>query len=129
MITCTLGGKKYSIPYVSGRALREIGPALDVYTKMVAVGLKVENGMEVSDDEIKNMSVKDTLDTMIEWFCLLFQNQFTPDDVLDLYPADRLMHDLALTIQAVNNQATGVLADFPTTAAQGKNETLTSRQS
>ena len=89
MITCTLGGKKYSIPYVSGRALREIGPALDVYTKMVAVGLKVENGMEVSDDEIKNMSVKDTLDTMIEWFCLLFQNQFTPDDVLDLYPAHR----------------------------------------
>lgn len=129
MITCTLGGKKYSIPYVSGRALREIGPALDVYTKMVTVGLKVENGIEVSDDEIKNMSVKDAIDTMIDWFCLLFQNQFTPDDVLDLYPADRLMHDLALTIQAVNNQATGVLADFPTIAAQGKNETLTSRQS
>lgn len=129
MITCTLGGKKYSIPYVSGRALREIGPALDVYTKMLAVGLKVESGLDVTDEEANALSVKDALDTMIDWFCLLFQNQFTLDDVLDLYPADRLMHDLALTIQAVNNQATGVLADFPTMAAQAQRKEPTSQQS
>ena len=39
------------------------------------------------------------------------------------------MHDLALTIQAVNNQATGVLADFPTTAAQAQKKEPTSQQS
>ena len=36
------------------------------------------------------------MDVMIRWFCLLFGNQFSPDDVLDGYPVDRLMHDLSL---------------------------------
>ena len=51
------------------------------------------------------------------WFCILFQNQFTPDDVLDNYPVDRLMHDIALALMAVQAQTTDVLSDFPTTAA------------
>lgn len=56
-------------------------------------------------------------DTMIRWFCILFQNQFSPDDVLDNYPVDRLMHDIALALMAVQAQTTDVLSDFPTTAA------------
>ena len=51
------------------------------------------------------------------WFCILFQNQFTPDDVLDNYPVDRLMHDIALALMAVQAQTTDVLSDFPTMAA------------
>ena len=61
--------------------------------------------------------VNDAMDVMIKWFCLLFQNQFTPDEVLDGYPVDRLMHDITLALMAVQSQTTEVLSDFPTKAA------------
>ena len=51
---------------------------------------------------------------MIKWFCVLFNNQFAPDEVYDNYPADRLMHDIALTLMAVQTQTTEVLDSFPT---------------
>ena len=54
---------------------------------------------------------------MIRWFCLLFGNQFGPDDVLDGYPVDRLMHDIALALMAVQTQTTEILSEFPTKAA------------
>ena len=38
--------------------------------------------------------------------------------ILDGYPVDRLMHDIALAIMAVQTQTTDVLSDFPTKAAQ-----------
>ena len=37
--------------------------------------------------------------------------------MLDNYPVDRLMHDIALALMAVQAQTTDVLSDFPTTAA------------
>mgnify|MGYP006898197799 FL=1 len=55
---------------------------------------------------------------MIRWFCLLFGNQFSPDDVLDGYPVDRLMHDVALALMAVQTQTTEILSEFPTKAAK-----------
>ncbi|MDO5143942.1 MAG: hypothetical protein Q4E72_04955 [bacterium] len=55
---------------------------------------------------------------MIQWFCILFGNQFTPDDVLDHYPVDRLMHDIALALMAVQTQTTAILDEFPTKAAE-----------
>jgi len=45
---------------------------------------------------------------------ILFNNQFTPDEVYDNYPADRLMHDIALALMAVQTQTTEVLDSFPT---------------
>ena len=45
---------------------------------------------------------------------ILFGNQFTPDEVYDNYPADRLMHDIALALMAVQTQTTEVLDSFPT---------------
>ena len=60
------------------------------------------------------MTVTDALDTMVKWFCILFGNQFTPDEVYDKYPADRLMHDIALALMAVQTQTTEVLDTFPT---------------
>ena len=73
-------------------------------------------GEEIPQDE--QISVTDAMDVMIRWFCLLFGNQFSPDDVLDGYPVDRLMHDIALALMAVQTQTTEILSEFPTKAAK-----------
>jgi len=38
--------------------------------------------------------------------------------VLDGYPVDRLMHDIALALMAVQTQTTEILSEFPTKAAK-----------
>ena len=115
MITCTIGGKKYSVDFISGRALREIEPAAKMYAKIVAISDAALKG-ETTDDA-QNITIQTAMDEMIRWFCLLFQNQFTPDEVLDGYPVDRLMHDIALALMAVQAQTTDILSEFPTKAA------------
>ena len=65
--------------------------------------------------------IPEALDVMVRWFCILFGNQFTPDDVLDGYPVDRLMHDIALALMAVQTQTTEILDTFPTKAAKTEN--------
>ena len=116
MVTCVLNGKEYRIDYVTGRALREIEPAAKMYGKIVAISNAAMNGQDVS--EADQISVKDALDVMIRWFCLLFRNQFTPDDLLDYYPVDRLMHDIAFALMAVQTQTTDILDSFPTKPAE-----------
>ena len=115
MITCTLGEKRYTVDFVTGRALREMEPASKMYAKVVQFAQAAASGAEVPMDGA--FTIPEAMDTMIRWFCILFQNQFTPDDVLDNYPVDRLMHDIALVLMAVQAQTTDVLSDFPTTAA------------
>ena len=115
MISCTLGDKKYTIDYVTGRALREMEPAAKMYAKIVAVSNAAVKGESVETD---GLTIGEAMDVMIKWFCVLFGNQFTPDDVLDLYPVDRLMHDIALALMAVQTQTTSILNEFPTKAAQ-----------
>ena len=116
MISCTLNGKKYNVDFVSGRALREMEPAAQMYGRIVAISNAALKG-EVPEDA-KNLSIGEALDVMIRWFCLLFGNQFTPDDVLDYYPVDRMMHDIALALMAVQAQTTEILDEFPTKAAK-----------
>ena len=116
MISCTLNGKKYTVDFVSGRALREMEPAAQMYGRIVAISNAALKG-EVPEDA-KNLSIGEALDVMIRWFCLLFGNQFSPDDVLDYYPVDRMMHDIALALMAVQTQTTEILDEFPTKAAQ-----------
>ena len=116
MITCTLNNQKYSIDFVSGRALREMEPAAKMYGRIVALSNAALKG-ETSADA-GELSIADAMDVMIRWFCILFGNQFTPDDVLDYYPVDRLMHDIALALMTVQTQTTGILNDFPTKAAK-----------
>ena len=116
MITCTLNNQKYSIDFVSGRALREMEPAAKMYGRIVALSNAALKG-ETSADA-GELSIADAMDVMIRWFCVLFGNQFTPDDVLDHYPVDRLMHDIALALMAVQTQATEILSEFPTKAAK-----------
>ena len=115
MITCTLGEKKYTVDFISGRALREMEPAAKMYGKIVAISNTALKGETVPNTE--QLTINDAMDVMIKWFCLLFQNQFTPDEVLDGYPVDRLMHDIALALMAVQSQTTEILSDFPTKAA------------
>ena len=125
MISCTLNGKKYTVDFVSGRALREMEPAAQMYGRIVAISNAALKG-EVPEDA-KNLSICEALDVMIRWFCLLFGNQFTPDDVLDYYPVDRMMHDIALALMAVQTQTTEILDEFPTKAAKTEEaETLQS---
>lgn len=125
MISCTLNGKKYTVDFVSGRALREMEPAAQMYGRIVAISNAALKG-EVPEDA-KNLSIGEALDVMIHWFCLLFGNQFTPDDVLDYYPVDRMMHDIALALMAVQTQTTEILDEFPTKAAKmEETETLQS---
>lgn len=103
------------IDFVSGRALRELEPAAQMYAKVMRLSELAAKGQTIPDDA--KFTISEAMDTMIRWFCILFQNQFTPDDVLDNYPVDRLMHDIALALMAVQAQTTDVLSDFPTTAA------------
>jgi hypothetical protein len=111
MITCTLGEKKYSVDFVSGRALREMEPASKMYGNLVRISRDATEGKDVSGEKV---TVADALDTMVKWFCILFGGQFSPDEVYDFYPADRLMHDIALALMAVQTQTTEVLDAFPT---------------
>ena len=111
MITCTLGEKKYTVDFISGRALREMEPATKMYGRLVRLSQAVTEGAEITGDQ---PSVPEALDTMVKWFCILFNNQFTPDEIYDNYPADRLMHDIALALMAVQTQTTEVLDSFPT---------------
>ena len=116
MITCTLGDKKYSVDFITGRALRELEPALSMYSKIVQVSAAAMKGE--ADPEAESLKISEAMDVMLRWFCILFQNQFTPDDVLDNYPVDRLMHDIVIALFAVQAQTTDMLSSFPTTAAE-----------
>ena len=119
MITCTLGEKKYSVDFISGRALREMGPAWDMYARLSAVAADAVAGKNAKAKESGDApSVTVALDVLVKWFCLVFGNQFSPDDVYDHYPVDRLTHDIVLALLAVQTQTTEVLSEFPTPAAQ-----------
>ena len=52
MITCTLGEKKYSVDFISGRALREMEPAAKVYGKLVRISKDATEGKDVSGEQI-----------------------------------------------------------------------------
>lgn len=114
MITCTLGEKKYSVDFISGRALREMGPAWDMYTRVTKVASDALAG-KASEEAT---TVAEAMDVLVKWFCILFGNQFGVEDVYDHYPVDRLMHDIVLSLLAVQSQTTEVLGEFPTMAAQ-----------
>ena len=115
MINIKLGEKNYHIDFISGRALRELEPAAKMYARIVSISNAAIKGEEIPEDEA--LTISEAMDVMVKWFCLVFGNQFTPDELLDRYPVDRLMHDIALTLMAVQTQTTSILSEFPTKAA------------
>lgn len=110
MITCKLGEKEYFIDFVSGRAMREMGGALEAYRKTMEAADALEKGEKIPEG---TPTPKELYDEMVSWFCLLFKHQFTPDDVYDNYPADRLVQDILWALMAVQRGVTGVLSEFP----------------
>ena len=110
MITCKLNGKEYHIDFISGRAMREMGPAMEMYKRVMAAGAAAEAGKEPENAP----KMEDVLDTMVGWFCMVFGRQFTPDEVYDHYPNDRLIHDIAITLLSVQSGVTEILSEFPT---------------
>ena len=79
MITCTLGKQKYTVDFVSGRALREMEPAAKMYGKIIAISNAAVKGETLPEAE--SLNIGEAMDVMIRWFCVLFGNQFTPDEI------------------------------------------------
>ncbi len=117
MITCKLGDKEYHVDFVSARALREMQPALEAYGQINAAVNAAAKGEAQPENQL---GIAEAMDRMIKWFCVLFGGQFTPDMVLDLYPTDRIIHDMLLAVMAVQSGTTEALSDFPTKAAAAK---------
>ena len=114
MITIKLSEREYHIDFISGRALRELEPAAKMYARIVSISNAAIKGEVIP--EADTLTISEAMDVMVKWFCLVFSNQFTPDELLDNYPVDRLMHDIALTLMAVQTQTTSILSEFPTKA-------------
>ena len=125
MITCTLGNQKYTVDFISGRALREMEPASKMYASIVKLAKQATEGETIQEQPA---TVAEALDVMVKWFCILFGNQFSPDEMYDHYPADRLMHDIALGLMAVQTQTTEVLDSFPTRPAVQEAEELLKKE-
>ncbi|MBO4794288.1 MAG: hypothetical protein J5556_06975 [Deltaproteobacteria bacterium] len=102
MLKVTLGERDYTVDYVRAIALREIGQPLAI--------LKRLDGQEAPPDFGKD------LDALVKWFCLVFGNQFTVEDVYNNYPADRLLTDLFFAVTVVRERVTAAVIAFPTTA-------------
>ena len=119
MVTCVLGEKTYTIDFVTGRALRELGDAETAYKRLLSLAKRAEQGEAVDDEEV---DMGEVLDTLVKWFCILFQGQFTPDEVFDGYPADDLTKDIVKAVIAVQQGATGVLVSFPSNPTARKVE-------
>ena len=83
MINCTLGEKKYTIDFVSERALRELEPAATMRSKIVHLSQLAVKGQDVPEDA--KFTIADAMDIMVKWFCVLFNNQFTPDEMQRQY--------------------------------------------
>jgi hypothetical protein len=103
MLKVTLGDKEYMVNFVSALALREIQRPIEVLARNEKGGGIEDYGRDV--------------DTLVKWFCLMFHNQFTPEDVYEFYPADRLIPDIALAVLAVKQQVSQALKEFPTKTA------------
>ena len=70
MISCTLNNQKYTIDFVSGRALREMEPAAKMYGRIVALSNAALKGETPAD--AGELSIADAMDVMIHCsaFCL-----------------------------------------------------------
>ena len=120
MFTITVKDKVHKVEKVTPRAIYEMGPALEMFTKIKRVtqqamkGEAVESGAE---------DIKQAMDVLIDWFVIFCGNRFTRDDILDGYPADSIMTDIGVALSAVQMGVTEAVTAFPTTARLPKKPT------
>ena len=56
MVTCTLGGKKYSVDFISGRVMREMEPASKMYGKLVNLSKAAVEGKDVRRTVLRSLA-------------------------------------------------------------------------
>ena len=106
--------KTYTIPFVKARAYREMDDAIDAYTELVSMAAEEEAGKKAT---AKDTKISDYMDRLVEWFCVLFDNQFSPDEFSDGYPADQLITDLVTALLKVRDNMAETIGDFPSDPA------------
>jgi hypothetical protein len=117
MFKITVKGKEHIIETVTPRALYEMGPALEMFAKIGKATAAAEKGEPVQDDT----DLKKAMEVLLDWFVVFCGKKFTREDLLDGYPADSIIADVALALRAVQSGVTSALKEFPTTARrQGK---------
>ena len=89
--------KSYQVPFISGRALTEMDMAEPAFKKA----------------NRNEKPTRDDLQNCLEWFCILFRNQFTVDDLVDGYPAGDLLPDIFAAYMTMTSGAIKALTDFP----------------
>ena len=82
MISCKLGEKTYFVPCITMRAMRELGPAANIWAKLQMLVRSLNEGQ--NPGEIPD--IKDILDTLTDWFCVLFGRQFPPTMCMTTIP-------------------------------------------
>ncbi|NLB90535.1 MAG: hypothetical protein GX786_04880, partial [Clostridiales bacterium] len=102
MIKIEVGGIKYTVPFITARAIRLIEPM----EKLIE---KVSQGERLTGEDVE---------TMAQWMCVLFDYQFSMEDLLDGYPADRFTEDVFACYVAVQNGLTHQLRLFPDTGEE-----------
>ena len=117
MLQVTLGEKTYTVPYVSAIALREIARPMAILNREETPHPSPSATPSPQGEGRTAADAGADLDVLVNWFCLMFGDQFTPDDVYRHYPADRLITDIALSVLAVQQRVSGALTAFPTTPA------------
>ena len=100
MIQIDLDGKIYHVNYVNANALKAISSLLPV--------------LKTGAERGAMHSFSQDLDKMVQWFCLLFNNQFSIEDVYASYPSDYLLRDIFLALMAVKSNNSLALVSFPT---------------
>lgn len=112
MIHCELGDKKYTVDFISGRAYRELMDIQSIADKGRAQ-IRAAQAGDNDPIELKNEFTGADMDALVRWFCLLFGNQFTVDDVYDNYPVDDMKYDILYAMMAVEAGLTRTLVEFP----------------
>lgn len=117
MFTITVNGKTHTVKTVTPRALYEMGPAVEMMNRINEVTQKSLKG-EIDDSAPED--VKQAMDILLDWFVIFCGNKFTKEDLLDGYPADRIMIDIGIALRSCQMGVTEALAAFPTTAKPPK---------
>ena len=87
----------YNIPFFNGLALHE----------SEKVGRAFEKSSQ--DETLSQEEIGDCL----KWFCLIFGNKFTIDELLKGYQVDRLMMDIFSAYYAMQQHVMEALTEFP----------------
>jgi hypothetical protein len=91
--------KTYRVPYISGKSLMQ-SQVIERIVEEVRKG----NDPGMTDAELMEAC---------EWFCTLFQNQFTAEELLEGHPSDHLRSDIFAAYMFVQNEMAKALKKFP----------------